>query len=508
MNFFEVFIRRYMTGILRHVPIMHIGLLVTLLLLLIIVFSVDSDAEYNPSEAPLALDSHYEPAPYTAPKNFGRPQIDPRFAKQDGFVTPTDSLDTHTQVIEQPDIETDNSEALALEDSFLANEVPVEPKTPLVDDPITHTVTVKKGDSLSKIFERVGISSQTLRKILKAPEAKNLKRIRPGQTFEFTTENGNFLSVAYDKSALSRVTFEQKNDQLVAKESVIEPEIKQTYQKAIIRSSLFLDGKRAGISDNVIMQLAKIFAWDIDFALDIRKNDQLHVLIEEQYVNGKRIGKGKILAAKFVNRNQVFEAVRFIDSSGSTHYYTPEGRSMRKAFLRSPVDFARISSHFNLRRKHPVLNRIRAHKGTDYAAATGTPIRSAGDGKIIFAGVKGGYGRTVIVQHNKTYKTLYAHMSRYGKYKQGSRVKQGQIIGYVGSSGLATGPHLHYEFYVNGRVKNPVTVPLPKALPVPNSERGLFNKQTKPLMLSLNNYLNKDRTQHAMLNNNNHANTN
>jgi len=178
---------------------------------------------------------------------------------------------------------------------------------------------------------------------------------------------------------------------------------------------------------------------------------------------------------------------RYEDSDGRVQYYTPEGRTMRKAFLRTPIDFARISSHFNLRRKHPVLNKIRAHKGTDYAASHGTPIKAAGDGKVVFAGRKGGYGNVVIIQHGQTYKTLYAHISKFRKgIRSGKRVKQGQTIAYVGSTGLATGPHLHYEFYVNGAVRNPVTVKLPNARPIAKSELARFTANIQPLIAQLN----------------------
>ena len=252
---------------------------------------------------------------------------------------------------------------------------------------------------------------------------------------------------------------------------------------------MFLAGTNAGMEQSLIMEVASIFGWDIDFALDIRSNDRFSVLYEEHFLNGEKLRNGPILAAEFTNQGKTFKAVRYTDSKGSSNYFTPEGNSMRKAFLRTPVDFARISSHFNLKRKHPVLNRIRAHKGTDYAAPTGTPIKAAGDGKVTWAGTKGGYGRTVMIQHGQSYKTLYAHMRRYGKgIRSGVRVKQGQIIGYVGSSGLATGPHLHYEFYVNGAVRNPVRVSLPKAKAIPKKELANFKAQTTPIVATLQNY--------------------
>jgi murein DD-endopeptidase MepM/ murein hydrolase activator NlpD len=235
------------------------------------------------------------------------------------------------------------------------------------------------------------------------------------------------------------------------------------------------------------MELANIFGWDIDFALDLRKNDQFSILYEKQFVDGEEIAAGNILAAEFSNRGKIFRAVRFVDPKGHSNYFTPEGDSMRKTFLRTPVDFARISSRFNLKRKHPVLNRIRAHKGVDYAASTGTPIKTTGDGRIIFRGRKGGYGRVVIVQHGQRYTTLYAHLSKFhSKRRSGSYVKQGQTIGYVGMSGLASGPHLHYEFRVNGVHRNPLTVSLPHAKPIDRKYLAAFKQQAQPLMSQLN----------------------
>ncbi|MCK5888684.1 MAG: peptidoglycan DD-metalloendopeptidase family protein [Methylococcales bacterium] len=250
--------------------------------------------------------------------------------------------------------------------------------------------------------------------------------------------------------------------------------------EATIESSLFLDGTRAGLPAKYILKLAEIFGWDIDFAQDIRPNDQLTVVYEKLYAEGVEFGTGDILSAKFTNQGHTHTAVRFKHKDGSIKYYTPDGNSMRKTFLRSPVDFARISSHFNLKRKHPVLNRIRAHKGVDYAAKTGTPIKTTGDGKIIFRGRKGGYGRVVIVQHANKYTTLYAHLSKYKKGQHvGSIVEQGQTVGYVGQSGLATGPHLHYEFRINGQHKNPLKIKLAHTEPIKPSLLTQFKAQTK-----------------------------
>ncbi len=239
---------------------------------------------------------------------------------------------------------------------------------------------------------------------------------------------------------------------LVAAPSPTE-QLPQRYLTAqgIIRSSFAEAAKEIGLPESLPEQLASIFAWDIDFATKLRRGDQFTVVYERD-----RTGTPLILAAEFVNQNRILTAVRYIDEFGNSNYYTPEGRAMRKAFLSTPVEFARISSHFDINRRHPVLNRIRAHKGVDYAARTGTPVKTTGDGVIAFLGRKGGYGQVIIVQHGERYETLYAHLSRFRRDLQpGDLVKQGEIIGYVGQTGLATGPHLHYEFRIDGQHRNP-----------------------------------------------------
>jgi murein DD-endopeptidase MepM/ murein hydrolase activator NlpD len=249
------------------------------------------------------------------------------------------------------------------------------------------------------------------------------------------------------------------------------------------------------MSDKLVMSLAGIFAWDVDFVLDIRKGDDYYVVYEEIYQDGKYVTSGDIVAAEFNNNGRTFRAVRYVDSDGRTDYYTPEGRSLRKAFIRAPVDFTRISSAFNPNRRHPILNTIRAHKGVDYAAPSGTPIKAAGDGKIIFRGRKGGYGNCVIIQHGGNITTLYAHMSKFAKAGLNSRVRQGDTIGYVGHTGLATASHLHYEYRLNGVHRNPRTVPLPQADPIKEEYRADFLAKAEPLLSELQHY---KRTQVAM----------
>jgi len=353
------------------------------------------------------------------------------------------------------------------------------------------TFTVKSGDSLSVLFKRAGLSDRDLYELIdQAPEARALRRIMPGNEITFgLTPEGDLEELVYQRDQLRSLRFARQDDTFASEELERTPDVQIAYRRATIDSSLFLAGQRAGMTDNLTMELAGIFGWDIDFILDIRRGDTFSVLFEEHFLDGEKIGNGPILAAEFTNRGKTFRAVRYVSAEGDANYFTPEGRSMRRAFLRTPVEFTRISSPFNPNRRHPVLNTIRAHKGTDYAAPRGTPVKASGDGRIKLAGRKGGYGNTVIIQHGQTYETLYAHLNAFHRnIRSGVRVKQGQIIGYVGSTGLATGPHLHYEFYVNGSVRNPVTVELPQAESVPSSELARFKSQVQPIMAELEQY--------------------
>ena len=248
--------------------------------------------------------------------------------------------------------------------------------------------------------------------------------------------------------------------------------------RGIITNSLFLAGKDAGLTDALVMELAGIFGWDIDFILDIREGDQFTVIYEEKYVEGEKIANGKILAAEFLNQGKSYKSVRYTDSLGNSEYYTPAGLSMRKAFLRAPVDFSYISSSFNPRRYHPILKRVKAHNGVDYRAPKGTPVKAAGDGKVIISAYSKYNGHHVFVQHGQKYVTKYLHFTKR-KVRSGQKVKQGQIIGYVGATGLAEAPHLHYEFLVNGVHRNPRTIKLPDAQPINRKEKNAFIKQTK-----------------------------
>lgn len=367
---------------------------------------------------------------------------------------------------------------------------------PAVEQPVTEPqgpqwqeYQIQTGDNLSILFRRAGLNDKDIYELTKtAPDAKDLRRIRPGQELAFLVEEGKLQGLKYAINQLESVNFSRTSEKTFSTEKIkLKPDTRLTFHQAVITSSLFMAGKRAGIPNALTMDMANIFGWDIDFALDIQKGDSFKVMYEELYLDGKMIGTGKILAAEFTNSNKTYKAVRYTDKDGNTSYYTPEGKGMHKAFLRSPIEFARISSHFSLNRKHPVLHIIRAHKGTDYAAARGTPIRSTGNGKISFAGRKGGYGNCIKIQHGQGIETLYGHMNAFAKgIRVGTKVSQGDVIGYVGSTGLASGPHLHYEFHMNGQVRNPVTVPLPKATGINPSEIALFNATIQPLLAKLN----------------------
>ena len=354
-------------------------------------------------------------------------------------------------------------------------------------------IVVKAGDNLSLIFPRAGLTARDVYNVTQLDKStiKPLLKLKPGQAIHLGTlpseEEGKSLqALKIVLNPLETFYIDKLETGYEAKMVTRDVDVRQKQVTGEIENSLFLSGLTAGLSDKVIMEMAYIFGWDIDFALDLRKGDQFKLIYDEHFLDGEKIGDGEILAAEFTNRSKTFRAVRFTDSEGRGQYYSPEGHSMRKTFTRTPVPLSRISSRFNPNRKHPVLKTNRPHRGVDYAAKTGTPILATGDGKVAFKGRKGGYGRTVILSHGGKYTTLYAHMSRYKKgMRTGQRVRQGQTIGYIGSSGLATGPHLHYEFRVNGVHRNPLTVALPKAQPLPKKYRTEFKEQAAPFLAQL-----------------------
>jgi len=346
-------------------------------------------------------------------------------------------------------------------------------------------IKVRKGDTLAAIFSRNDISARDVHNIIAlGKKTKGLRNLRPGQHIQLAfNSEGKFTGLTHEINKFKSLQVKRTEQGYSAKQVVREAEIHLAHANGTIRDSLFLDAKKAGLEQSLIMELAGIFGWDIDFALDIRRGDSFNIVYEEQYLDGEKINHGNILAAEFVNRGKTFRAVRYQAKNQRADYYTPTGHNMRKAFLRTPVDFRRISSRFG-KRRHPTLKRTRLHTGVDYAASRGTPVRATGDGKIIHRARKGGYGKTVIIRHGSKYSTLYAHLSNYDRKARG-RVKQGQIIGYVGSTGRSTGPHLHYEFRVNGRHRNPLTVKLPSATAIDKRYKQDFFNKTRALLAKL-----------------------
>ena len=346
-------------------------------------------------------------------------------------------------------------------------------------------VIVAKGDTLSTLFEKVGLPSTSVHEILASDkQAKQFTQLQRGQKLEFELNPDGQLTNLHTKlSDLESITLTKNDKGYVFNRVTAKPTVRSAYVHGVINSSLSQSAARAGLSHSLTMDMASVFGYDIDFAQDIRQGDEFDIIYEQKVVNGKSVGNGPILSARFTNRGKTYTAVRYTNKQGNSSYYTADGNSMRKAFIRTPVDFARISSKFSAGRKHPILNKIRAHKGVDYAAPRGTPIKAAGDGKVLLAGRRGGYGNTVIIQHGNTYRTLYGHMQGFAKgVKTGGTVKQGQVIGYIGTTGLSTGPHLHYEFQVNGVHVDPLGQKLPMADPIAKAERARFLAQSQPLM--------------------------
>lgn len=346
---------------------------------------------------------------------------------------------------------------------------------------------IGRGDTLDKLFRQNNLNLGHLAAIAKLDEPRKLfRRLKPGDEFQILHDNGSLISMYSVLSLTSAISIERSETGFTA-EIVERPiEVRKRIAYGVIDSSLFESGAEAGLSDKVIMNIAGIFAWDVDFVLDIRRGDDFYVQYEEVWQNGEFVTDGEIIAAEFNNDGRRYRAIRFIDSNGISDYFTPEGDSVRKAFIRAPVDFTRVSSNFNPRRRHPILNTIRAHRGVDYSAPRGTPIKAAGDGKVIFRGVKNGYGKTVILQHGGNITTLYAHMSSYvAKVRVGTRVRQGQAIGFVGATGLATANHLHYEYRLNGVHRNPRTVDLPQAEPIDEKYRKKFLASVGPILKEL-----------------------
>lgn len=362
---------------------------------------------------------------------------------------------------------------LAAEINAVALAEPVPAPEP---QPTWSEQTVRSGDNLSLIFNRAGFTDADVYAVTRADGGKALRKIFPGETIAFLTEDdGELTAVRHTQSKLKSTVFTRGDEGFTTENFERAPEIQERGTTMTIDSSLFVAGQHAGLSNALIMDLAGIFGGVIDFVLDPRQGDTIEVLYEEKYLDGEKLSDGEILAAAFTNKGERFEAYRYTDAQGDTSYYNESGVSMRKAFLMAPVDFTRISSNFNPNRLHPIYKTKRPHRGTDYAAPTGTPVYAAGDGRVVESGYTRANGNYVFIQHGEGFKTHYLHLNKR-RVKKGQRVDQGQVIGTVGSTGSATGPHLHYEFLVNGVHRNPRTVhkDLPKAKSLPESELPRF----------------------------------
>ena len=377
--------------------------------------------------------------------------------------------------------------SLELSQPELATDAVKEPTAPLVtrlNEQLKWTgYQVRSGDSLSRIFEKMGFTPQQLHLLTRDKQAeKMLRRIHPGETLRFARdENGDLAQLAYQLSATDTLLVSKQGERYQSSIETKSIESRPSFAFAKISSSFWRAGLDAGLTQQQIMSVADMFGWDIDFALDIREGDEFSLLFERNYVDGEFIGFGKVLAAEFVNRGQVFQAI--LHDNGQ--YYTAEGRAMRKSFLRSPVNFTQITSNFNPRRLHPVTGQVRPHNGIDYGAKTGTPVMSAGDGKVIASAYNNLNGHYVFVQHGERYVTKYLHLSKR-LVKNGQRVKQGELIGRVGATGRVTGPHLHYEFLVDGVHRNPRTVELPQAESLAGGELPRFRGIAEQRLAALN----------------------
>ncbi len=368
----------------------------------------------------------------------------------------------------------DTNVAVEADDENKKNEIDevTEDESELFESYTWDTAKVKSGDSLAKILKRLGYSPRTTHElsIAKGKDSKLLQKLNIGDQLHIAKdESGKLVALTYPLSKTDTLYVNWNTDHYESHVETKTVEIRETTAHGIIKSNFWSAGIEAGLDDAQIINLANIFGWDIDFALDIRSGDSFHVVYENKYIDGEFIGAGKILAAEFVNQNEPFQAIRFTDGE----YYSATGKSMRKAFLRAPVNFRYISSNFKPKRFHPIQKKWKAHNGTDYRAKTGTPVVAAGNGKVIQSAYNKYNGNYVFIQHGNDIVTKYLHFSKR-KVKKGQRVKQGDVIGYVGSTGMSEAPHLHYEFLLNGVHRNPRTVKLPNANPLAKKDKAEF----------------------------------
>jgi murein DD-endopeptidase MepM/ murein hydrolase activator NlpD len=363
-----------------------------------------------------------------------------------------------------------NNEPLAIEEITISRDLS-ESLTPIKSKQIH---TVRKGDSLSVIFEDKQVPLNTAYKIFDFDKNNLLSSIIPGDIMEFNYMGNDLLSIEIIKDDVNSILIKTE-DEISIVNIKKEAQTITSFGFGEIKDSFYKSAKDVGIPDSIIMDFAYIFGWDIDFIFDVRKGDKFSVIYETEFSEGEKISSGDIVFAEFTNREKKYIAQRFFDDVQGKQYFNENGENVKKAFLRAPLDFAYISSHFNPNRMHPILHKIKAHNGVDYAAKRNTPVKASGDGVISFIGRQSGYGRTVEIKHGGNIKTLYAHLERFNtKLKVGSKVKQGEIIAFVGDSGQATGPHLHFEFWQGEIRSDPVKVKLPSAKPVNNAQRNEF----------------------------------
>ena len=334
---------------------------------------------------------------------------------------------------------------------------------------------VADGENISIIFEKFKVPLNTAYKIFRLDKKGQLTNIKPGDEMVFNYLGDDLINIKINKTDTSSLLI--KIDENISISEIVENiEYFKSYKKGIIENSFYETAQNSGMPDSIIMDLAYIYGWDIDFVFDIRYNDEFFVIYETGFSNGERIDTGDIIAAKFINKGKVYFANRFVQDS-KKQYFDNDGNNMQKAFLRAPLEFSYISSHFNPNRMHPILHTIRAHNGVDYAAKRGSPVRSTGDGTILFIGRKSGCGNEILIKHSNDYSTRYCHLEGFAKnLNNGKKVKQGQTIGYVGSTGLATGPHLHYEFKIGEKHTDPVKVNLPSAEGIKQNYKESFNR--------------------------------
>ena len=346
---------------------------------------------------------------------------------------------------------------------------------------ITKQVKVRRGDNMGVIFQRIGLNTTDLHLIDQLDGSDPLRMLQPGQELTFKlTEQGELHSLYYPHSLEQALKVSRKDDSFVARPVRLELDTREQVAKGEIRSSFWGAASEAGMTEDQIMDLAAIFGWDIDFAQDLQPGDSFRVVYQDKYQDDERVASGDILAAEFINQGAIYRAV--LNQDGN--YYTPEGKAMRKSFLRAPVNFKYISSNFNPRRLHPVTGKVRPHNGIDYVAPVGTPIMAAGSGSVVAAGYNQFNGNYVFIKHAGNYVTKYLHLSKRTVNK-GQRVKQGQTIGLLGGTGRVTGPHLHYEFVVGGVHKNPRTLTLPQAETLTGRALASFKAEARPQLAKL-----------------------